>query len=65
MRSFLKSMGTVITLFPTEKKVNFSLPTHSDAEAIYNDWAQVGNDIWHTIEQQPHPTKMPKYKRKA
>ncbi len=46
LKNFLKGMGSALDLFPeNRKKKGFTLPTHSDAEAIRKDWEKVGEDI--------------------
>ena len=45
-KRFLEGMGRVIALFGSQEEPKFSLPSHSDEEAIYQDWQQAGSDIW-------------------
>lgn len=45
-KDFLRGMGAVIELFPLKRdEAKLSLPQHSDEEALYSDWKQVGDDL--------------------
>ncbi len=56
-KGFLEGMGTVVSLFVSEKETKFSLPSSSDEEAIRKDWQQVGNDIRWAAEHLPTTEK--------
>jgi len=44
-KALFEGMGKVIRLFPVDREPGFSLPSHSDAEAIGKDWKRVGDDM--------------------
>lgn len=52
LRNFIRGMATVQVLYPnTKSKVQASLLADTDAEALTQDWQNVGNDIRRAMEQ--------------
>ncbi len=56
-KGFLEGMGTALALFASEREPRFSLPSHSDEEAIRKDWQQAGNDIQKAAQILRHSDK--------
>ncbi|MHB1222219.1 MAG: hypothetical protein ACYC0J_09515 [Gammaproteobacteria bacterium] len=57
MKAFLKGMGSILNLFPIKndsaiyiKIKTIKIPTHTDQEAIKNDWEIVGRDMLKAFE---------------
>ncbi len=44
MKDFLRGIGSVINLFPSERST-ILLPKYSDADAIKSDWEKTGKDM--------------------
>ena len=58
-RSFVRGIGSVISLFPEErreidKKGCIIIKILSDQEAFKSDLEQVGKDMWNAIEKINH-----------
>ena len=50
MKDFLRGVGSVINLFPLERK-GPSISDRSDIDAIKSDWEKVGKDMRFAIEK--------------
>ncbi len=55
---FMKGMGSVINMFPTQKKLgdyfphyNAKTPQEQDTMALTNDWATIGKDLENVIKK--------------
>lgn len=48
-KSFLRGVGSVIDLFPQDRKIQLPLPSHTDGEAFRKDLEVVGSDMYHAI----------------
>lgn len=51
MKSFLRGIGSVISLFPSEGDLVLLTNKHSDVDAIANDWKKIGNDMRCVVEK--------------
>lgn len=50
--SFLRGMASVFDIGATLTVYNVSdTPEEADSEAIFSDWATVGNDIYYALEE--------------
>lgn len=50
MKDFLRGVGSVINLFPSDRNITL-LPKHSDTDALRSDWEKAGKDIQLAIEE--------------
>jgi hypothetical protein len=48
MKYFIKGMG-LINLFPSERNIDISIPSQTDAEAFQSDLKAVGKDMYYAI----------------